>query len=115
MSKLVWGFDPESRRIVGNGVEVSDNYVLQNNETFVTPQVGLLEPIVFNGSEWTGANFDDWIADQQNLKNPSDADYVTPMPTEQDKINAQLLQQAAAQQITNAAIVKQIATIKGGE
>ena len=105
MSKLVWDFDPESRRIVGNGVEVPDNYVLQNNETFVTPQGGLLEPIVFNGSEWTGANFDDWI---------SDADYVTQMPTEQDKINAQLLQQAAAQQMTNAEIIKQIATIKGG-
>ena len=49
-----------------------------------------------------------------------DADYVppvidtTPMPTEQDSINAQLLQQAAAQQMTNAEIIKQIATIKGG-
>lgn len=113
--KLVWKYDLETKELIGNGVEVGDDYALKVNETFVIPQEGLLEPIVFNGSEWTGANFDDWIADQQNLKNPSDADYVIPMTTEQDKINAQLLQQAAAQQITNAAIVKQIATIKGGE
>lgn len=69
------------------------------------------------------AEIDQFVVDYTKLIDGHlvvDADYVppvidtTPMPTEQDSINAQLLQQAAEQQMTNAEIVKEIATIKGG-
>ena len=39
---------------------------------------------------------------------------VVKVPTEQEKINAQLLQANAQQQLINASLLKQIAELKGG-
>lgn len=51
-----------------------------------------------------------------------DADYTPPeppvfvdQPTEQDQINAELLKTTAQLQLDNAALLKEIASIKGGE
>jgi len=87
---------------------VDDDYIAKNNlETCILMPEGLYEPQTFDfGTErWSGATYEEWLANQPEPENIG--------PTEQDLINAQLLQQAAAQQMTNAEIVKEIATIKG--
>lgn len=104
--KTVYQYDQINQKLI-TSKNVNDDYVLKDGETSIAPTPGLYDPLIFDGIKWTGATYEDWLA------NRPEPELV--VPSEQDKINAQLLQQAAAQQMTNEEIIKEIATIKGGK
>lgn len=70
--KLVWKYDLETKELIGNGVEVADDYALKDGETFVTPEEGLLTPVTFNGEKWEGMTYEEWIKDNPIAAKPSD-------------------------------------------
>ena len=86
MSKLIWKYDLNTKQLVGNGIEVDDNYVLKDGETWETPGECLLPPITFNGTEWEGTTFEDW----------SKANPITPEPSQMQQVvmhqSAQIIQ-----------------------
>ncbi|MEK1393016.1 hypothetical protein HCZ03_00540 [Limosilactobacillus fermentum] len=104
MSKLIWRYDVNTKQLVGNGIEVDDNYALKDGETWETPGDGLLPPITFNGKEWEGATFENWLK----------ANPVTLEPTQMQQVVMQQSQQIALLQSTmmsqNQANVKLQAT-----
>ncbi|MEK1316043.1 hypothetical protein HCY06_00215 [Limosilactobacillus fermentum] len=69
--KLVWKYDLATKGLIGNGIEVADDYVLQDGETFATPEEGLFPPITFNGTEWEGVTFEDWLKANPVIPEPS--------------------------------------------
>lgn len=105
MSKLVWRYDVNTRQLVGNGVEVTDEYVLKDGETFDTPEEGLFPPITFNGTKWEGTTFEDWLK----------ANQVTPEPSQLQ----QVVMQQSAHIIQMQALImqygKDISNLKGGQ
>lgn len=95
MSKLVWTYDPTTKVLVGSGKQVSDDYLLQSSETFMEPEAGLIAPLIWDGTKWTGTSIDDVL--------------LQPHPTPQDQINAQLTKQLAA--VTKTAETTQSAVV----
>lgn len=89
---------------------VDDDYQLPANATDIRPADGLYEPLSFTGTDWVGVTREEWLANQPEPE-PT-------QPTEQDKINAQLLMadaaNKAAQAKFNAQILLEIANEKGG-
>ncbi|MFV0982507.1 hypothetical protein [Latilactobacillus phage TMW 1.1393 P1] len=103
MSKLVWKYNSETKELIGNGVEVADNYVLKDGETFVTPEEGLLPPVTFNGEKWEGVTYEEWLKANQIVAKPSDMQKIV---IQQSKTIIQM-QSIMIQQS------KDIATLKG--
>ena len=62
MAKIIWSYDLTTKTLVGDGVQVDDDYTLKDNETFVAPVDGLLAPIKWTGSEWQGVDIVTWQA-----------------------------------------------------
>lgn len=62
----------------------------------------------WNGTEWEES------ATEEEIKTHEEENKVTKEPTEQEKLNAQLLQTNAQQQLINASLVKQIAELQKG-
>ena len=62
----------------------------------------------WNGSVWVEG------ATEEEIKTHEEENKVTKEPTEQEKLNAQLLQANAQQQLINASLVKQIAELQKG-
>lgn len=101
--KLVWKYDLETKELIGNGVEVADDYVLKDGETFATPEEGLLPPVIFNGEKWEGVTYEEWLK----------ANPIVVNPTEVQKI---IIQQAKAIVQMQSVMIQQskdIATLKG--
>ena len=103
MSKLIWKYDLNTKQLIGNGVEVADDYVLKDGETFDTPGDGLLPPITFNGTEWEGTSFADW----------SKANSVTPEPSKMEQIVMQQSAQIVQMQKLMMQYGQDIASLKG--
>lgn len=70
MSKLVWTFDPDTKQLVGDGKEMSDEYQLAANETLVAPSDGFA-PYTFDGMKWVGSTFDEWQKRHATAPTPS--------------------------------------------
>ncbi|WP_125607241.1 hypothetical protein [Lapidilactobacillus bayanensis] len=106
--KLIYLYNDQ--RQLDHSELVDDDYQLPANATDIRPQDGLYEPLTFTGSDWTGVTREEWLANQPEPE-PT-------QPTEQDKINAQLLMadatNRAAQDKFNAQIMLEIANAKGG-
>ncbi len=73
--KLVWNFDLQSKQLVGTSAkEVSDDYVLEDGETFIPPETGLLSPIIFDtdNQKWVGTDTDTWLKNNAPKEKLSD-------------------------------------------
>lgn len=101
--KLIYFYNDQ--RQLDHSELVDDDYQLPANATDIRPQDGLYEPLSFTGTEWVGVTREEWLANQPE---PEPVE-----PTEQDKINAQLMLTDAKnkkdQDILNAQILLQIA------
>lgn len=67
--KIVTVYDDKGRFV--DGKEVSDDYQLANNETFLIPDSSLLDPH-FNGKAWVGVSqeeFDKLTIDKSKVEN----------------------------------------------
>lgn len=106
--KLIYFYNDQ--RQLDHSELVDDDYQLPANATDIRPADGLYEPLTFTGSAWTGVTREEWLA---NHPEPEPIE-----PSEQDKINAQLLMadatNKAAQDKFNAQIMLEIANAKGG-
>ncbi|MCQ0055474.1 hypothetical protein [Pediococcus acidilactici] len=103
MSKLVWKYDLETKELIGNGVEVADDYSLKDGETFATPEEGLFPPITFNGTEWEGVTYEEWLK----------ANPIVVKPTEVQKIVIQQAKTIVQMQSVLIQQSKDIAALKG--
>ena len=103
MSKLIWKYDLNTKQLVGNGIEVADNYVLKDGETWETPGECLLPPITFNGTEWEGTTFEDW----------SKANPVIPEPSQIQQVVMQQSAQIIQMQKLMMQYGEDIASLKG--
>lgn len=101
--KLIYFYNDQ--RQLDHSELVDDDYQLPANATDIRPADGLYEPLSFTGTEWVGVTREEWLANQPEPE-PT-------QPTEQDKINAQLMLTDAKnkkdQDILNAQILLQIA------
>lgn len=66
MSRLVYGFNPESKEF--NGVfEIGDTEILPENTTLTEPKASdggqLMRPVTWNGSSWDGKTLAEFKAD----------------------------------------------------
>lgn len=102
--KLVWKYDLKTKGLIGNGVEVADDYALKDGETFATPEEGLFSPITFNGTKWEGVAFEDWLKENQ----------VAPEPSQLQQIVMQQSAQIVQMQALIMQYGKDIATLTGG-
>ena len=103
--KLVWKYDLATKGLIGNGVEVADDYPLKDGETFATPKEGLFPPITFNGTEWEGTTFEDWLK----------ANPVTPEPSQLQQVVMQQSAQIVQMQALIMQYGKDVATLKGDQ
>lgn len=89
-------------RVCRNVKIVADNYVLQEYETFLSPDRNLLPPYTLNeaGTAWNGQTQEEWLATQP--KDPVDE------TTKSDVILANLLKQNAKMSLMQAKMQKQI-------
>lgn len=101
--KLVWKYDLETKELIGNGVEVADNYVLKDGETFVTPEEGLFLPINFNGTKWEGVTYEEWLKANPIVVKPTEMQKIV---MQQSKTIAQIQQMLMQQN-------KEITELKG--
>ena len=101
--KLIYFYNDQ--RQLDHSELVDDDYQLPANATDIRPQDGLYEPLTFTGSAWTGVTREEWLANQPE---PEPVE-----PTEQDKINAQLMltdaKNKSEQNNFNASILLQLA------
>lgn len=90
---------------------IKERYVMEEKEAkekgFVIKELpqGMYKP-KWNGSEWVECATEEYI---KSLYKRNEIE-----PSEQEKLNAQLLQLNAQQQLINASLLKQIAELKGG-
>jgi hypothetical protein len=105
MSNVIYRATGEPNGFVA--VLVADEYQLQDGETHIAPPAGILLPAHLDALKgtWTGATDDEHAAYLESLQTSETV--VTP----QDALNAQLLKKQAAQDVSNAAIIKQMAAL----
>ncbi|WP_323064339.1 hypothetical protein [Limosilactobacillus reuteri] len=113
--KGIYRADPTTNRFSSSDI-VSDDYVLQANETFENP-TGKMEPAKLVGTTWQDATPEEheaWIKAQQ-VSLPK----IDNGPTAQDKLNAlitkqfaQLVQSNKEQATINARLTLDIANLK---
>lgn len=73
--------------------------------TDIQPPNGLYEPIYFNGSEWIGTPYEDWLANQPKL------DDIEVIPDEKDEIISELSIQLLETQTTIATVQDDVANL----
>jgi hypothetical protein len=105
MSKVIYRVTDDDAGFVA--VLVADDYQLQDGETVTAPPEGVMLPAHYDAGAdtWTGATDDEHAAYVESLQTSETV--VTP----QDALNAQLLKKQAAQDVSNAAIIKQMAAL----
>ena len=101
--KLVWRYDLDTKELIGNGVEVADDYALKDGETFVTPEEGLFPPVTFNGEKWEGVTYEEWLKANPMVAKPTEVQKIV---MQQAKTIAQMQQMLMQQN-------KDIAALKG--
>lgn len=89
-------------------VDCNTNYITYELINGIDPTTKFIKPIYINNSWKEGAADEEIKAWQEENK------VEEIQPSEQEKLNAQLLQTNAEQQLLNAQLLKEIADLKGG-
>lgn len=106
MSKLIWRYDDKGFMVGKEGIEVADNYVLQDKETDIRPKNKLIPPLQFVNNDWQGQNVTDYIKE-------SGTD--TGINEQVSQLALQQAQFQASQQELNSQLALQLAQVTAKE
>ena len=110
MTKRVYRADSANTATGMAVIDVADDYVLQENETFTAPSGDLKTPLTLTDGKWVGAS-DEVVAANEAAYLAANPDALQQPTAEQQQL-AELIKSNAQQMKLNAQLIKQLAALQ---